>query len=58
MCVCVCVSTTQGHMEERKQEMPDVHQLDLSVAGEQRGRMGVRPLPSHVIRPPWHRSRS
>lgn len=33
--VCVCVVATRGHMEERKQEMPDVHQLDLSVTGEQ-----------------------
>lgn len=26
-------ATTRGHLEERKQEMPDVHQPDLSVAG-------------------------
>lgn len=37
-------------MEERKQEMPDVHQPDLSVAGEQRSRLGV-PLPSHDLLP-------
>lgn len=34
-------------MEERKQEMPDVHQPDLSVAGEQECRLGVPPEPSH-----------
>lgn len=33
--VYVCVVATRGHMEERKQEMPDVHQLDLSETGEQ-----------------------
>lgn len=45
--VCVCVATTRGHMEKRKQEMPDVHQPDLSEAGEQECRLGVPPLPSH-----------
>lgn len=29
------MATTRGHMEKRKQEMPDVHQPDLAVAGEQ-----------------------
>lgn len=33
-CMCICETSTRGHMEERKQEMPDVHQPDLSVAGE------------------------
>lgn len=32
--------TTRGHMEEKKQEMPDVHQPDLSVAGEQGENLG------------------
>lgn len=48
-CVCVCVATTWGHVEERKQEMPDVHQLDLSVAGEHMSDWGVPPLLSHDL---------
>lgn len=33
-CASVHWATTRGHMEERKKEMPDVHQPDLSGAGE------------------------
>lgn len=48
MLLSVYVATTRGHMEEREQEMPDVHQPDLSVAeGEQGFRLGVPPPPSH-----------
>lgn len=38
-------------MEERKQEMPDVHQPDLFIAGEQEWRLGY-PHWCHMIRPP------
>ena len=48
MLLSVYVATTRGHMEERKQEMPDVHQPDLSVAeGEPGCRLGVPPPLSH-----------
>lgn len=36
--------STQGHLEERKAEMPDVHRADLSVAGVQEENPGVPPL--------------
>lgn len=40
--------SARGHVEERKQEMPDVHQPDLSGAGEQEGKPGVPPLPPNA----------
>lgn len=41
-------ATTPGHLEERKQEMPDVHQPDLSLAGEPEEKPGVPPPPPNA----------